>query len=121
MKAQQLLADVNLSEVVFPAASSTAILRFLNMHDGGAVGSLVCRGVVVFAYHTRPESSLPEYVGEMNHTAVLSRDVPTLLAGLRYSWHGGAAVTPEGGALQHVHIEGGLVIDIVCDGVQLVP
>jgi hypothetical protein len=121
VKAQELLADVNRSEIVFPEASSTAILSFLNMRDGGAVGSLVCSGVVVFAYHTLSESSLPHYVGEVNHARVLSHEVPTLLAGLRYGWRGGAAVTPEGGELQHVHIEGWVVIDIVCDGVRLVP
>lgn len=121
MKAK-LLTDVNLSEIVFPPAGSKVILSFLSTRDGGAVGSLTCTGVVVFTYHTLPASSLPQYVGEVDHATVSPEEVPTLLERLCYGFTGprGGPAIPGDSQVHHVHIEGGLVIDIVCNDVQLV-
>jgi hypothetical protein len=114
---QRLLADVNLYEIAFPAPSSKVVLTFLNMSDGAGIGSLVCTGVIAFAYHTYEGGGLPQYVGEVDRASVTPEAVPALLERLRYGFNGPI----DGDQFYHVHIEGGLVIDIVCTEAQLVP
>jgi hypothetical protein len=122
MKIERLLADVNLSDIAFPESSSNVVLSFLNMSDGGAVGSLVCNGLVVFAYQTAPGSGLPQYVGEVNHALVSGDGASALLQRLRYDFKDsrGGALIPDAVQIHHVCIEGGVSIEIVCAEVRLV-
>lgn len=123
MKFEGLLADVNLSNINFSAGSSRVVLSFLNMSDGGSVGSLICDGVTVFDYRTLPGNGLPQYVGEVNHALIASNEVPALLDSLRYSFSesNGHKSIRHADAVHHVHIEGGVVIEIVCEEVKLLP
>jgi hypothetical protein len=86
MKPKRLLSDVNLSDITIPAATATVVLSFLNMSDGRAVESLVCNGVIVFAYQTPMGRGLPQYVGEVNHVLLSSNDAVAVLQRLGYGF-----------------------------------
>lgn len=117
----ELLTDVNLSEIAFPGVSSKVVLNFLSMGDGRLVGSIVCTGLVVFSYHTVPGSELPQYVGEVNDTLISAEEVRVLLQRLCYGFEKSYERTkiPIADQAHHVHIEGGVVLEIVCTEVKL--
>ena len=117
MSLQQLLVDVNLSEIEFPASRSEAVLTFLNMSDGDGVGSLVCSGLVAFVYHNFAGGGLPQYVGEVNCRGVTGGEARSLIA--RHGYACGANQNEPLGELHHVHIEGDSVIEIMCRDVKL--
>lgn len=108
--AQRLLADVNLSTVVFRQNCSEIVLEFLNMTDGGAVGFIVCSGLVLFSYQLSPGDELPQYVGEVDYVPVEGVAVEALLNRLNYGFRS----DPPFPKCHHIHIDGGLSVDIVC-------
>jgi hypothetical protein len=86
------------------------------MRDGQEAGIISCSGLILFNYHA-PESALPEYVGEVNHSVVPSDEVLPLLDRLHYGFTVslGVKVRPEGSDVHYIHIEGALIVDIVCE------
>lgn len=123
MKLEHLLCDVNLSEIIVPAASSKVILHFLNMSDGSAVGTIICSGVVTFTYQAPIGVALPAYVGAVTDELVSGDAASTLLQRLRYGFKDDRLGEPkvDAGEFHHVHIEGGIIVEIVCEQVQPLP
>lgn len=121
MARRQLLCDVNLAEITFGDGGQTLALTFLNMNDGSTVGILRCDGLLVVKYHT-VLSSLPLYVGEVNHDEVGNSQGLELLKRSDYSFldESGTILNPRLDRLHYVHIEGGEVyIEIVCKELRL--
>jgi hypothetical protein len=119
MKTDRLLTDVNLSSIAFATAGSGIDLTFLNMRDGQEAGIISFSGLILFNYHA-PEGALPEYVGEVNHAVVPSDEVLPLLDRLHYGFTVslGAKARPKGSEVHYIHIEGALIVDIVCEVIR---
>lgn len=94
---RELLSDVNLSAIVFSGQGGELSLVFLNMSDGGEVGTLSCGGVVSFAYHDHAESALPAHVGSVTVDEI-----------------GASEHAREQTPLQRVCLEGWLTVHVVC-------
>jgi hypothetical protein len=116
MNVERLLDDVNLSTILFARSGLCLTLEFLDMRNGNEAGTLVCSGLVFFAYHADPDDLLPQYVGEVNRTEIPHVDAWALLRrlGYRYTGVAGEAPFPNQGKLHHIHIEGGIIVEIVC-------
>jgi hypothetical protein len=116
MKEGCLLEDVNLSEICFGRNGTSVTLAFLNMSDGSEVGTLVCSGLAFFAFSHDPDGSLPVYVGEVYRVPVRGAgEVRELLKRLGYGfrdWSG--SLSEVEATAYHVHAEGGITLDIVC-------
>jgi hypothetical protein len=91
------------------------------MSDGGEIGALHCNDVVLYSYQVLIGSSLPLYVGEVHDNLIRSDELPQLLTRLKYAFRlGEDAESKMGiGPFHHIHVDGGVMIDIVCANVQL--
>lgn len=117
MTKKRFLNDVNLTEIHYAKDGSSVTFIFLNMSDGAVVGTLTCVGVAFFSCSNDPDCTLPQYVGEVTCTPIANRkDALSLLnkLGYGYSDPSGIELVEVTAELFHVHLEGGLMIDVVC-------
>lgn len=118
---RHLYSDVDLSDLTFDAAASRVVLRFFTKTDGSEIESIVCTGVVLFGYHCPLDEDLPVYIGEVDHTTVPRRDAVGLFERLHYGYRepSGGVLIPDADYVQHLHVEGGVTVDILCIDVSV--
>jgi|AraplaCL_Cvi_mCL_1032061.scaffolds.fasta_scaffold44908_1 hypothetical protein len=117
MSTSRLLEDANLSDVVLRNGTTGVEFLFLNMSDGGEIGTLRCNGVVLFTYCTVPDEGLPHYVGEVNHSVLRRGQAQAFLAGCG-RFNPDAVVQYDNEQLHHVEMAGSMSITVLCSSVE---
>jgi len=112
MDMRQLLVDVSLVDIRFTLES--VVFEFLDMYAGARVATLTCENVCAFSYSEPDGGGLPYYVGELNLRSVTREEAVALVGKMGFGWRDTSGILPDQTFLEHVEIDGGVVVSVVC-------